>query len=318
MEENKKKRSPLYWILLTFFGVVFLVCAVWVGKYLLEGYNNRNMQEDLQNMKGPTSSICTDPTTRPSGTTVPTDPTQSTGGTMDPTESTGSQVILPTEESTVTPTAPTQPPQILEEYQELHALNNHMVGWIYIPGTANAYQGFSGIDYPVLQTPNTTQWQNYYLYRDFYGNDSDHGWLFIREACDVNKPCDNIVIYGHNMADGTMFGQVVNYRNKSYYEEHKYIVFDTLYEHHTYEIIAVFTTSGKTGVGYPYHSQNDFATEEAFDAFIATIKGGASNVYTYYNIEATATYGDKLITLSTCWTQIYPDGRLVVVAKQIN
>lgn len=307
MEEKKRKRSPLYWILIAFFGVIFLGCAIWIGQYLLEGHDNRNLQNDLIDLKGPSSSICTDPTTRPTGTNPTTLPTQPTGG----------QDQTPTEPVVTEPTLP-PPPQILEEYQSLYERNNHLVGWIYIPDTENVYQGFGGINYPVVQTPNTPQWQNYYLYRDFDGNDSDHGWLYVRENCDVFAPSDNIVIYGHNMADGTMFGQVVNYRNKSYYDAHKYIVFDTIYEHHTYEIIAVFTTSGTSGEGYPYHSQNDFATEEAFNAFITAIKGGVSNVYTYYDIETTATYGDRLITLSTCWTQIYGNGRLVVVAKQIN
>ena len=121
----------------------------------------------------------------------------------------------------------------------------------------------------------------------------------------------------HNMADGTMFGQVVNYRNQSYYQNHKYIYFDTLYEHQLYEIIAVFHTSG-AGDGYPYHTKNNFRNEAEFNEFMNAIKGGDSRVKLFYNIETTAQYGDRLITLSTCWDAYpYPDGRLVVVAKRI-
>lgn len=290
-------KRPLYWILIATFGVIFLVSGFIVGRYLLESRGSQQMQDDLISMKTTGSTQSTSTTT---GTT------QSTSTTTGTTDTTG----------TTTP-PPSTEPQILEEYRSLYERNPHMVGWIYIPGTENNNQGSNGVNYPVLQTPNKAEWHNYYLYRNFDGEDDNHGWIYVREACDVFAPCDNVVIYGHNMADGTMFGQVVNYRFQSYYEEHKYIHFDTLYEHHTYEIIAVFLTSGTTGVGYTYHSRNNFADEEDFNEFINAIKGGVPNVQVYYHIPTTAEYGDKLITLSTCWREI-DNGRLVVVAKRIT
>ena len=189
-------------------------------------------------------------------------------------------------------------------------MNNHLVGWITIEGTR--------VDYPVLQTPNTPQWQNYYLYRNFYGSDARHGSIYVRELCDVFRPSDNVVIYGHAMKDNSMFGTVTYYGERSYYEQHKYIQFDTIYEQHTYEIIAVFSTSGTTGVGYPYHAKNNFHSEEDFNEFINAIRGGVSNVYSFYDIDTPVSYGDKLITLSTCYESVHKDGRLVVVAKRIS
>ncbi len=294
-------KKPLYWILIAIFGIVFLVSGSVVVHYLVESHESKDIQQGLIDLK----------TTGPTQSTTSTAP--STSGTTGTQDSSSSETTLPTDP---TETEPTEP-QILEELQAIYELNNHLVGWIYIPNSENPNQNGNGVNYPVLQTPNESKWHNYYLYRNFEGEDDRHGWIYVREACDVFEPSDNVVIYGHNMADGTMFGQVVNYRFQSYYEEHKYIHFDTLYERHTYEIIAVFLTSGTTGVGYTYHSRNDFKSEEDFNEFIYSIKGGAPNVYVYYNIDATAEYGDKLITLSTCWKEI-DDGRLVVVAKRIT
>ena len=284
-------KKPLYWILIAVFGVIFLISGYFVVSYLIESHDNKQLQQELIDLTKPNSTSST-------------------------TESVGTTDFLPTGADSPTVPIHTQP-VILDKYQALYELNNHMVGWIYIPGSENPKQNNNGVNYPVLQTPNEVEWHNYYLYRDFYGEDDKHGWIYAREACDIFKPCDNIVIYGHNMADGTMFGQVVNYRKESYYQEHKYIHFDTLYEEHVYEIIAVFLTSGTTGEGYTYHSRNYFATEEEFNEFINAIKGGDPRVKIYYNIDTTAEFGDKLITLSTCWKEI-EDGRLVVVAKRIS
>lgn len=311
-------KKPLYWILIAVFGIIFLVSGVIVVRYLVESYENKQMQGELMDQHN-TSGI-----SRPTPTTGSTGSTGSTNSTSQTTAPTQSETTQPSSSDTTGTTAPTETtvptptePQILEELQALYEQNPYLVGWITIPGSENPNQNNNGVNYPVLQTPNTLEWQNYYLYRDFYGEDDSHGSIYVREACDVFEPSDNVVIYGHNMADGTMFGQVVNYRFESYYQDHKYIYFDTLYERHTYEIIAVFLTSGTTGVGYTYHSRNNFSSEEDFNEFIRSIKGGDSRVKLYYNIDATAQYGDKLITLSTCWKEI-DNGRLVVVAKRVT
>lgn len=298
-------KKPIYWILIAVFGIIFLVSGFIVGKYLVESRESQQLQQELI----PSTS------SRP----IPTGTSTQSQTTTDTTGETSSG--LPTSGTTESTTTE---PQILPEYLELYERNNHMVGWIWIPGTDNNKEGSDGVNYPVLQSPNEPEWHNFYLNHDFDRNltgdgisNNGHGWIYVREACDVFLPCDNVVIYGHNMADGTMFGQVVNYRYESYYQEHKYIHFDTLYEQHTYEVIAVFLTSGTTGVGYTYHSRNNFDSAEEFDEFIYAIKGGVSNVKVYYHIPTTAEYGDKLITLSTCWREI-DNGRLVVVAKRIS
>lgn len=203
-------------------------------------------------------------------------------------------------EPAATEPLPTEPPQILPEYAEVSALNPDMVGWLQLEGTK--------LDYPVMQTPNDPE---YYLHKDFYGKYSSHGCLFTEEFCSIDSPSDNITIYGHNMKDGTMFGVLRNYRSKSYWENHRYIHFDTLTERHTYEIFAVFTTVATKGKGFAYHQFVDAKDQAEFDEYIADCLAAS-----LYHTGITAQYGDKLITLSTCeYSQ--KNGRLVIVAKRV-
>lgn len=198
------------------------------------------------------------------------------------------------------PAEPTQP-QILPEYEELSSLNSHVVGWLCIDGTR--------VNYPVMQTPDAV---DHYLHKDFYGNYSSHGCLYAREQCDVFFPSDNITIYGHNMKDGSMFADLLDYRSKSFWNNHRYITFNTLYARHTYEIFAVLITNARRDQGFPYHRFIDAETAEDFDAFITDCQS-----LSLYDTGITPVYGDKLITLSTCeYSQKV--GRFVVVAKRID
>ena len=175
-------------------------------------------------------------------------------------------------------------------------------GWLRIEGTR--------LNYPVMQTPNEP---NYYLYRDFYKNSNKNGCLYAREDCDINGPSDNITIYGHHSkATGVMFNTLNGYTQKSFWEAHPYIQFDTLTEHHTYEIVAVFKTSANLGEGFAYHEFVNAASEEEFNKFVKTCKE-----LSFYDTGVTAQYGDKLITLSTCEYTLN-NGRLAVVAKRIE
>lgn len=268
---------------------IFLVSFILVARYVVESFRTSQGYGDLASQM---ASLQAAATTTAKPTTLPPTTAATTTAPAD--------TVPPT---TVPPTtaAPTEP-QILPEYLPFYQQNSDMVGWITVPGTK--------VNYPVMQTPNT---KDYYLNRDFYHNWSDWGAIYAREACDINTPSDNVVLYGHHMADGSMFAQLeTRYKRKDFWQEHQYLTFDTLYEHHTYQIIAVFRTSANLGQGYPYHQFNDAADKEEFDAFVAKIKE-----LSLYDTGLTAEYGDKLLTLSTCEYTL-SNGRFVVVAKRIS
>ena len=191
---------------------------------------------------------------------------------------------------------------VLPEFQELWLLNPDFAGWITVEGTH--------IDYPVVQSPVNKA--DYYLKRDFHGKRTSRGCIYAREQCDLLLPSDNITIYGHRMNDGTMFGDLGKYKRQSFWEDHRYVRFDTLWARNTYEIIAVFQTQAAGEDFFSYHTFVDAEDAAEFDAFWNRCKELA-----LYDTGLDAQFGDKLITLSTC--DYHEDnGRLVVVAKRIG
>lgn len=193
-------------------------------------------------------------------------------------------------------------PEVLDEYAGLYAENSDTIGWLKIDGMT--------IDYVVMQAPDEI---NKYLRHDFYGKDSTRGCLFVDEYCDIFNS-DNIIIYGHNMKDGSMFGTLDSYADESFYAEHKIIRFDTIYEKHSYEVVAAISTSIPAKDEdvfryYEYTSSNDEETFLDYADFIEKNK--------LYDTGVEINPGDKLLTLSTCAYHT-TDGRFVVVARQIG
>ena len=193
-------------------------------------------------------------------------------------------------------------PEVLDEYAGLYAENSDTIGWLKIDGMT--------IDYVVMQAPDEI---NKYLRHDFYGKDSPRGCLFVDEYCDIFNS-DNIIIYGHNMKDGSMFGTLDSYADESFYAEHKIIRFDTIYEKHSYEVVAAISTSIPAKDEdvfryYEYTSSNDEETFLDYADFIEKNK--------LYDTGVEINPGDKLLTLSTCAYHT-TDGRFVVVARQIS
>ena len=210
------------------------------------------------------------------------------------------QESQPEESNEVTETLPTEP-EILPEYAPIYALNEELVGWIKIEGTK--------INYPVLQSPNQ---KNYYINHNFQKETSKYGAIYVQETCDVFAPSDNVVIYGHRMNDGSMFADLLKYKNKSFYESHKYITFDTIYQRQTYEIVAVFQIKSVENNTFQYHQFVNLPYESQFNTFMSR-----ADVLKLYSTDSTAEFGDQLLTLSTC-EKSYANGRFVVIAKKIN
>lgn len=266
-------KKVLFSVIVVLLLIAFGVSAFFVGRYLLEGKEQEARNNELAQMVEDARNT-----------------------TTADTEATGASA-----ETTVPAETEDDENGVLEVYAGLYDLNNDMVGWLEIPNTK--------LKYPVMQTPDEA---NYYLYKDFDKEDSSRGAIYAWEAADINKPSDNITMFGHNMKDGSMFATLNNYVNKYYWDDNSLIIFDTLYEYHTYKIFAVFRTTATLGEGFTYHQFVDAEDEADFNDFIATCKKLA-----LYDTGITPVYGDKIICLSTCeYTQ--ENGRLVVAAVRIT
>ena len=344
------KKKVIYWVMIGIFGLIFLFSGAIVADYLKDSHDHKQLMEEIRDLHTvdpsyvrptappdvPETSTSSSTTSAPTVTTVPTQPSWTTLPTQpgDPTQPTipseptePTQPVptepsqpqptepaptepaptepKPTEPTVPTPDFPTHPSAILPEMKAVYKLNNDVVGWIKINNT--------NIDYPVLQRKNVA---DYYISRNIYGNYDAHGSIYVEEHCDVFNPSDVVTLHGHHMADFTMFQNLYWYQFAYYFNDHKYIYFDTLYERRTYQVVLVFRTNGEPHNIYPFfpfHTYNDFEDEEEFDYFMTSIRKLAvqqSNVK--------VSYGDKLLCLSTCDYTPYPNGRLVVVAKLIG
>ena len=193
-------------------------------------------------------------------------------------------------------------PDILPEYELIHQKNQKLIGWVKIDNTI--------IDYPVMQTVNN----EYYLDHNFNQEEDRNGCIFMDYQCDVIKGCDNIILYGHHMKSGKMFGTLNKYSKQSYYEEHPTIQFDTIYEKGTYQVMYVFRSKvySEEEVTFKYYQFINAASEMEFDSAMNEMAA-----LSLYDTGVTAAYGDKLLTLSTCDHQ-EKKGRFVVVAKKID
>lgn len=265
-------------ILATIFAVAFIVSAVYLGFYFAQSKREADRYNELSNM---VEQAKNQEQTKPTGASTGTDP-------ADP--------------AATEPPAPSDGTEILPCYQDVHNMNLDVVGWIKIDGTV--------VNYPVMQTAVTNR--DYYLRRNYDQEKSTAGSIYAREECDVFTPSDNVTLYGHNMHDGSMFACLLDYEDKSVWENNSLITFDTLYEYHTYRIFAVFRTTATVGEGFAYHRMENAANAKEFNEFVATCKDLA-----FYDTGITPVYGDKLLCLSTCDYAV-DNGRLVVAAVRVD
>lgn len=193
-------------------------------------------------------------------------------------------------------------PDILPEYKNLHNKNKKLIGWIKIDDTI--------IDYPVMQTVNN----EYYLDHNFNQEEDRNGCIFMDYQCDVIKGCDNMILYGHHMQSGKMFGTLNKYSSENYYKEHPKIQFDTIYEKGQYEVMYVFRSKvySEEEITFKYYQFINAGSEQEFNSYMNEMAA-----LSIYDTGVTAVYGDQLLTLSTCDYQ-ENDGRFVVVAKRVN
>lgn len=199
----------------------------------------------------------------------------------------------------VTPTA--EKTEMMLKINELQKINSEIIAWIKIDGT--------NINYPVLQGTDNS----YYMTHDYKKEYSKDGSIFLDKDYKWDLPSTNLLLYGHNNKNGTMFQDLMKYKEESFYKKHPTIKFTTNSEDVEYEIIAVFLSrvyyKSETNV-FRYYYFINAENEQEFNKYIEDSKKAS-----IYDTGKTVEYGDQLLTLSTC-SYHTEDGRFAVVARK--
>ncbi|MEE0858935.1 MAG: class B sortase [Acutalibacteraceae bacterium] len=170
-------------------------------------------------------------------------------------------------------------------------MNADCFGWLSIAG--------ANINYPVMHTPNEPQ---KYLNKNFYGEYSQSGVPFLDSRC--NSDSTNLIVYGHNMNNGTMFADLCNYTDYSYFTQHPTVVFETEKGILAYTVFAVIKVKSDD-VWYKFITAD---TKRDYENKIKYAKSHA-----LYDTRITPKYNKQLLTLSTCYGG-NRDNRILVLA----
>lgn len=183
-----------------------------------------------------------------------------------------------------------KPKKETESFQQLQAINKDVVGWLDVYGT--------NIDYPIVQGED--DWK--YINTDVKGNYSLTGALFLSSRNKADFSDFNSIIYGHNMTPRIMFGNIKDFRDRAFFEEHKYgELFD-----------------GKQEYGICFFA---VLNVDAYDTNVYKIANAEKNAYVEHLLEMSLhkrevdiEEGDRIVLLSTCSTT-ETNGRDILVGK---
>ena len=194
---------------------------------------------------------------------------------------------------------------------ELIKINPDAAGWITIEGT--------NIDLPVVQR-KAADGNEFYLNHDFNGGNSKAGTVFIdmRAVIQPKKQSENLILYGHNQRDGSMFGELAKYKKDiDFYREHPTVNFSTNYGSNQYKIVGYFITTvlpeqSRDGYVFDYHNYFELDDENTYNAFISQVLNRS-----LVNTAVDVRFGDEFLTLSTCSNEFEPS-RFVVVCRKVR
>lgn len=169
-----------------------------------------------------------------------------------------SQIAEPTVTAAQTESEPTERPAAERNIQALITENADCIGWLSIDGT--------NISYPIMHTPSDPQ---KYLHRNFYGKYSQSGVPFLDGRCDLQS--SNLIIYGHNMKNGTMFSDLKRYVDRDFLNAHRTVKFETADGVQTF----IVTEALKTNISNAWY--NRITSEDGRHLILSTCHGSGKD-----------------------------------------
>lgn len=286
-------RKSVFWLS----SCVFVGCMIWMGTELVSRYQTQQKYDDISSQYNNSSgSIGRVTTSRRE------DDSQSAA------QPGAENAEVPTEETTY---------ELLPGAANLLEMSEDVVGYINIPDTV--------VNYPIMQNREDDEGEEYFLHHDFYGNNSNLGSIFLDFRCNFDvvgedgrlavSNSDNLIVYGHNMLDESMFGSLRKYKDEEgYYEKHPLIEVNSNYESYVYKIYGYFLADAvdTTDTRFEYWNYIDFTGEDGFYEYVNEVKRRTLRL-----TDVDVAYGDQLLTLSTC-SGAFENARLVVCARRLR
>jgi sortase B len=197
-----------------------------------------------------------------------------------------------------------------QDWDALKKINKEIVGWIRIDGTP--------IDYPVLWNKKDDQNYQHYLKHNVKGESDEYGAIFVDYRDKQGTQNKNVILHGHNMLNGSMFHELVNYSDEfkpklEYYKKHSVITFNTPEGDAKWKVISVFKASTLYAHGEFFnYMQADFNSDAEFMNFVYNLRARSM-----FNIPVMVNEDDQILTLSTCSYE-FTGFRTVVVARKVR
>lgn len=286
--QNSKKTGKKIWKLLTIlFGLLFLICMIWLAAYLVQGVLTEKELEELKNAFVQEGNTKEAEKSAAVGDSIAEELTKQQ-------EDDAGKELPESEEADLS--AEYEIPQKKIDWAALQEKNQDIYAWITIPGTV--------IDYPVLQHPDEP---DYYLQHNLDGSRGYPGCIYSQfyNSRDWDDP--NTVLYGHNMKNGSMFAGLHQYEDSRFFEENPYVYIYSGDGVRVYRIFAAYEFSSA-------HLLLSFDMEnpENFEVYLKGIfeRDGMND---NFNRDISVTAEDKILTLETCISK-KPDNRYLVQA----
>ena len=281
--------------------VVFCICLFLLARYSFHILRSRSASRQLETIHATaqqqTALPTVSPTAVPSATPVPTSEPAC------PTAAPSARAAAPSAAELWPTTYASNPTlRVSSIFYQLQAQNEDIIGWLKIDGV---------LEEAVLQRDN-----EYYLTHNALKQKSVTGALFLDENCNLDTVPTQMLIHGHNMKEGAMFGSLKKYKVKdaSYYREHPFIDFNTIYENGRYVIFSVAEVDIRSGKPdyLPFWHQSRFSSADAFMQYVERAK-----LLSHYQCNVDVQPGDRLLTLSTC-TGTDDNKRLIIMARKLR
>ena len=277
--------------------------AVRLTVYFAHSHGVKQANAELQAIYEESHSAASKSTALPSFAPDPTDASALAHESASEPTAVSRLALESTPEPSVQPIATLKPEyqlvseEIRPEMRELFAKNRDLVAWLRISGV---------VSLPVVYRDNT-----YYLTHDFDRKSSSASTLFLDELHPLVPKTQHLVIHGHNMYDGTMFGLLSHARKLDFVRDHGFASLNTLYREERYVLFCVNSVPENVNAGgyIAYTGTPTFRTEHQFNAFIQALRE-----HSFYEIPITVTPADALLTLSTC----LDDERLILTYRRVR